>query len=319
MRKLATATILGLALAAAPSMDGRAGFLKDIEDGFDEAFFGAFKSHRAPKEVEDAREAKKKEDYTEAMRLYETHVQYDDRESLFETARMYEENKGQQAQQMNEFRRMQQAAMRYRRASELGHVESTYRYGRILARGMGVDRDYVTAAEYFRKAAIWDHGKAQYEYASMRMAGLGATQDEYAALTWFLIASQRNDVSPAEQAAESLCVRLREKMEIDWHLSLVQKMETDLAKAEAEMKMAATDADRLRIADTIAKIREDARDIRQRKYFTQIAPVDGYAVMPTGIQTAMQRAVDFTPEGSKGKKGKPGMPTWRCFSGQAQS
>ncbi len=319
MRKLAAATILGLALASAAAMDGRAGFLKDIEDGFDEAFFGAFKSNRVTREKDGARAAKKKEDYTEAMRLYETQVSLDDREALYETARMFEENKGVQAQKLNEFRRMQQAALRYRRAAELGHVDATYRYARLLARGVGVDLDYVTAAQYFQKAAISDHGPAQYEYASMRLTGTGTTQDEYAALTWFLIAAERNDVSPADQAAESLCVRLREKMEIEWRLAQIQKVEQDLAKAEADLRIAATDADRARLHDAIAKIREDARDIQQRHYFTQRTPVDGYAIMPVSIQTAMQRAVDFTPDGPKGKKGKPGMPTWRCFSGKTES
>ena len=319
MRTLAAATILGLGLALSAATDGRAGLLKDIEDGFDEAFFSAFKSNRGAKEKEDARDAKKKEDYTEAMRLYETQVPLDDREALYETARMFEESKGAQAQQLNEYRRMQQAALRYRRAAELGHVDAHYRYARILARGMGVDRDYVTAAQYFQKAAIRDHGLAQYEYASMRATGTGTSQDEFAALTWFLIAAQRNDVSPAEPAAEALCVRLREKMDLEWHLALVQKTEQDLAKAQADWAAATSDADRVRIADAIAKIKEDARDIRQRRYFTQRAPVDGYAVMPVAINTAMQRAVDFTPEGMGAKKGKPGMPTWRCFSGRTES
>ncbi len=321
MRKLAAATFLGLGLAvgSAPMTGGQADFLKDIEDGFNEGFIGAFKGKPVPKEVDAAREAKKKEDFTEAMRQYDSQVQYDDRESLYETARMFEENKGAQAQGMNEFRRMQQAALRYKRAMELGHVDAGYRYARLLARGMGVDRDYVTAAQYFQWAAIRDHGKAQYEFGTMRATGTGTTQDEYAALTWLLIAAQRNDVSPAEPAAEALCVRLREKMELEWHLSLIEKTGRDLTKAEMDLKAAGTDADRLRISAEIAKIREDARDIRQRQHYTQRAPVDGYAVMPSSIGTAMQRAVDFTPEGPGAKKGKPGLPTWRCFSGQVDS
>lgn len=321
MHKLAAATFLGLGLAvgSAPVTEGQAGFLKDVEDGFNEGFIGAFKNQPVSREVDGARKAKKKEDYTEAMRLYDTQVQYDDREALYETARMFEENKGVQAQQLNEFRRLQQAALRYKRASELGHVDAGYRYARLLARGMGVDRDYVAAAQYFQWAAIRDHGPAQYEFGSMRASGTGTTRDEYAGLTWLLIAAQRNDVSPAEPAAEALCMRLREKMELEWHLSLVEKTERDLAKAEMDLKAAATDADRLRINAEIAKIREDARDIRQRRHYTQRVPVDGYAVMPAGIGTAMQRAVDFTPEGPGATKGKPGMPTWRCFSGKAES
>ncbi|MGQ0677172.1 MAG: tetratricopeptide repeat protein [Rhodospirillales bacterium] len=319
MRNLAAATFLGLGLALTAAADGTAGILKDIEEGFDEAFFGAFKSKRVAKEKEAAREAIKKEDYTEAMRLYETQIQFDDREALYETARMFEESKGRQAQQANEFRRLQQAALRYRRAADLGHADASYRYARLLARGIGVDQDYVAAAQYYQKAAIHDHGPAQHEYASMRAAGIGARQDEYAALTWYLIAAQRNDVSPAEPAAEALCVRLRDKMELEWRQALTDKMLNDLAKAEAEFKAAANDEDRARLNAEIAKIREDARDIRQRQRYTQRAPVDGYAVMPAGIGTAMQRAVDFTPEGPGGKKGKPGLPTWRCFSGQPEA
>jgi tetratricopeptide (TPR) repeat protein len=321
MRMLAAATMvgLGLALASAGATPGQAGFLKDIEDGFDEAFFGAFKSHRVPREIDDAREAKKKEDFTEAMRLYETHVQYDDRESLYETARMFEENKGAQAQALNEFRRLQQAAMRYHRAVDLGHVDASYRYARLLARGMGVERDYVAAAQYYQKAAIRNHGPAQFEYGTMRATGTGTQRDEYAALTWLLIASQRNDVSPAEPAAESLCERLREKLELEWRLALAQRSEQELARAQADLAAASGEADKARIVAEIAKMKEDSRDIYQRRHYTQRAPVDGYAVMPMGIGTAMQRAVDFTPEGPAAKKGKPGMPTWRCFSGKTES
>jgi TPR repeat protein len=318
MHRLAAATVLGLGLALTAA-DARAGFLKDIEDGFNEAFFGAFKSERVTREKEGAREAKKKEDYTEAMRLYETQIEFNDREALYETARMFEESKGAQAQQMNDHRRYQQAALRYHRAADLGHADAAYRYARLLAAGKGVDRDYITAAQYFLKAAVRDHGPAQYEYASLRAAGVGAKQDEFAALTWYLIAAQRNDVSPAEPAAEALCLRLRGKMELEWRLALAEKAAQDLAAAEAALKAAATDAERARIGADIAKVKEDARDIRERRRYTQGAPVDGYAIMPVAINTAMQRAVDFTPEGPKAKKGKPGLPTWRCFSGKPEA
>ena len=319
MHKLAAATALALGLALTAAGDARAGFLKDIEDGFDEAFFGAFKSERVTREKDGAREAKKKEDYTEAMRLYETQIELNDREALYETARMFEENKGAQAQQMNDYRRFQQAALRYHRAADQGHADAAYRYARMLAAGKGVERDYVAAAQYFLKAAVRDHGPAQYEYGSLRAAGVGAKRDEFAALTWYLIAAQRNDVSPAEPAAEALCVRLRDKMELEWRLVLADKEAQELAGAEAALKAAATDADRARIGGDVARIKEDARDIQERRRYTQRAPVDGYAVMPVAINTAMQRAVDFTPEGPGAKKGKPGLPTWRCFSGKTEA
>ena len=284
MRKLLAATILSLGVVLAAS-DGRAGFLRDIEEGFDEAFFGAFKTNRKPVEIEKAREAVKKEDFSEAMRLYETQIQSNDREALYETGKMYEENLGSQARALDEYDRMEQAAKRYAAASQLGHVDATYRYGRLLARGVGVQQDYILAAEMYRRAALWDHGLAQYEYGSMLGSGVGVPQDEYAALTWYTIAAQRNDVSPAEPAAEALCNRLRQQMD----LALERRM------------------------------MQEKPGTRFRAHYMKTAPVDGYEVMPARIWQAMERAVDFTPEGPTAHRKKPGLPTWRCFSGKPES
>jgi hypothetical protein len=260
-------TTLGFAVLAVFAIGfaapGRAASLRDLEKGIE--LIG-------------------REHYSDAFDLLDPLAALDAGEALYRTALLYEENKGRQAQALDEHERLAEAARRYARASAIGHADASYRLGRLYLRGVGVERDPVAAAGLLRQAALRDHGRAQYEYATLLASGIGVARDEFAALTWYLIAAQRNDVSPAEPAAESLCNRLRRQL--------------DLA-LESRMRL-------------------EQPDQRFRPFYTQPARIDRYALMPRRIQDAMDRAVDFTPEGPAAAKGRPEMPRTRCFTGQPE-
>ncbi|MCC7046133.1 MAG: sel1 repeat family protein [Alphaproteobacteria bacterium] len=263
MGRIVAIVALALGLAAGGALPGSAATQRDLEKGLE--LIG-------------------REHYTDAMVLLDPLARLEDREALYQTARLFEDNKGQQAQALDEHDRLAEAAQRYTHAAALGHADAAYRLGRIQLRGVGVARDPVAAAAWLRRAALADHGKAQFEFASLLATGIGVAQDEYAALTWYLIAAQRNDVSPAEPAAESLCDRLRRKLD----LALEQRL------------------------------RLERPDQRFQPVYTRPARIDQYALMPQRIRTAMDRAIDFTPEGEAADRGKPDMPDTRCFTGQPE-
>ena len=227
-----------------------------------------------------------REHYTDAFRHLDPLTALDDVEALYRTARLFEENNGLQAQSLDEHDRLAEAARRYSRAAERGHVDAAYRLGRLKLRGVGVARDPIAAASLMRRAALYDHGKAQFEYASLLAAGTGVTRDEYAALTWYLVAAQRNDVSPAELAAMAMCDRLRRRLD----LALEHRLRLELPGQ--------------RFKPYYAK--------RVQRGGTE---TDRYEILPHGIRIALDRATDFTPEGAAADKAKPDMPRDGCFSG----
>lgn len=231
-----------------------------------------------------------REHYTDAFRHLDPLTALDDVVALYRTALLFEENKGQQAQALDEPDRLAEAARRYSRAAELGHVDAAYRLGRLLLRGVGMARDPVAGAALVRHAALYDHGKAQHEFASLLAAGIGVARDEYAALTWYLIAAERNDVSPAELAATAMCDRLRRRL--------------DLALEH-----------RLRLEQPGQRFRPHYAKRVQRGG----TETDRYEILPHGIRTALDRAAGFTPEGPAANKGKPDMPKDGCFSGLPES
>jgi len=231
-----------------------------------------------------------REHYTDAFRHLDPLTALDDVEALYRTARLYEENKGQPAQALDEHDRLAEAARRYGRAAELGHVDAAYRLGRLMLRGVGLPRDPVGGAGWIYRAAVHDHGKAQHEFASLLAAGTGVARDEYAALTWYLIAAERNDVSPAELAATAMCDRLRRRL--------------DLALEH-----------RLRLEQPAQRFKPFYAKRVQRGG----SETDRYEILPHGIRTALDSAAGFTPEGPAAEKARPDMPRDGCFSGLPES
>jgi len=283
MRLAFAATRIGLAAILALGAAGmaRAGTWEDIEQFFADARMDKPK----PPQIEQGLSQVRSEHYSDAMATLDPMAALDDRDALYQTGRMYEEDQGRQPQALDEHDRLAEAARRYARAAELGHADAAYRLGRITLRGVGVARDPFAAATLLYQAAVADHGKAQYELGSLLAAGTGVQQDEYAALSWYLIAAQRNDVSPAEPAAEALCQRLRRQLDLAAQKRLMLERPGE----------------------------------RFRPIYTKSGGEDRFAVMPARIQAAMDVAVDFEPPGREGQRGKPSMPNWRCFTGQPES
>lgn len=242
------------------------------------------------RDLEDGRALIGREHYTDGHRLLDPLAAMDDVEALYRTARLYEENKGQQAQALDAHDRLAEAARRYRRAAELGHVDAAYRLALFLLSGTGQARDTTAGAGWMYFAAMHDHGKAQYEYGTLLASGIGIARDEQAALVWYLLAAERNDVSPAEQAATAQCERLRRQF--------------DLALEHRQ------------------RLEQPAQRFKPR-YLKRVVrgatETERYEILPLGIRTALDHAAGFTPDGPAARKGKPTMPTDGCFSGLPES
>mgnify|MGYP000889881352 CR=1 FL=1 len=231
-----------------------------------------------------------REHYTDAFRHLEPLTALDDVEALYRTARLFEENQGQQAQALDEHDRLAEAARRFHRAAELGHADAAYRLARLLLRGVGVARDPAAGAGWMYHAAMRDHGKAQYEYGSLLAAGTGIARDEYAALTWYLLAAERNDVSPAEQAATAQCERLRRRL--DLALEHRQRLEQPGQRFKPRY---------------------------QKRIVRGATETEQYEILPLGIRMALDQAAGYVPEGPAAAKGNPNMPRDGCFSGLPES
>jgi len=264
MGKTGSAFVLALLLAFAPAGPGTAQTLADLAD---------------------ARALIEREHFTDAMTLLEPLARLQEREALYRVGWLYEENKGATPRSLDEHDRLAAAGRYYAGAALLGHADAAFRLGRLHLRGVGLARDPIAAAHWLRQAALHDHGKAQYEFGSLLAGGIGVRQDEYAALTWYLIAAERNDVPPAEMAAQSMCERLRRKLDL--------ALEYRLGRERPGQRF--------------------------KVYYAQRAGNDRYEILPGAIRTAMDRAVDFTPEGAAADKAKPSMPDWNCFSGRPES
>ena len=84
------------------------------------------------------------------------------------------------------------------RRSEQGNPEATNFIGVHYYLGLGVTRDFDTAASYFRKAALLNDPKAQRNLGIMLYRGLGVKQDFERAYGWFSLShSQGNPNSRA--------------------------------------------------------------------------------------------------------------------------
>ncbi len=242
------------------------------------------------RDLEQGRALVEREHYTDGFRHLDTLVPLGEVEALYATARLFEENKGQQAQALDEHDRLAEAARRYHRAAEQGHIDAAYRLALIMLRGVGVARDPVGAAGWMYFAAARDHGKAQYEYATLLASGTGIARDEYAALSWYLIAAERNDVSPAELAATAQCERLRRRLDLalEHRQRLEQPAQRFKPRYQKRVQRGATETER-------------------------------YEILPLGIRTSLDQAAGFVPEGPAAGKGRPSMPNDGCFSGLPES
>ncbi|OAI51972.1 hypothetical protein AYO46_01210 [Betaproteobacteria bacterium SCGC AG-212-J23] len=69
------------------------------------------------------------------------------------------------------------AAVALRPVADSGNPEAQYRYGMLLADGLGVRPNDALAASWLRRAADQDHAEAQYQLGLMYASGRGVPED----------------------------------------------------------------------------------------------------------------------------------------------
>jgi TPR repeat protein len=76
-------------------------------------------------------------------------------------------------------------------AAEQGIVEAQHNLAVMFAKGDGVQRDYVQAANWARRAAEAGHPPAQEDFAYLLEQGKGGPLDYIAAYAWYSAAAAR--------------------------------------------------------------------------------------------------------------------------------
>ncbi|MCZ6482852.1 MAG: peptidoglycan-binding protein, partial [Alphaproteobacteria bacterium] len=99
-----------------------------------------------------------------------------------------EYQKGQAAYKRRDYA---EAARRYRKAAEQGHVSAQFRLGIMYAKGRGVRRDYAEALKWYRKAAERGHSNAQLSVGARYERGQGVTRDYAKAVMWYRRAAKQ--------------------------------------------------------------------------------------------------------------------------------
>ena len=85
---------------------------------------------------------------------------------------------------------------RYDRAIEIwqslatDNADAQYRLGDLYERGVGVTRDFETAADWYRKAAANAHAGAQFALAELYQDGRGVDKSPEAAWLWYQQAAE---------------------------------------------------------------------------------------------------------------------------------
>ncbi|PPR71949.1 MAG: Secretory immunoglobulin A-binding protein EsiB [Alphaproteobacteria bacterium MarineAlpha3_Bin4] len=77
-------------------------------------------------------------------------------------------------------------------AIEKVDADANYKRGLLYYKGVGVAKDYKTAAQWFKHAADSGHPVAQYNLGIMSYLGQGMTQDFSGAAEWFRLAGEQN-------------------------------------------------------------------------------------------------------------------------------
>ncbi|MGP8233258.1 MAG: hypothetical protein ACLQL2_11450 [Methylovirgula sp.] len=86
----------------------------------------------------------------------------------------------------------------YQHAAEQGNIRAMHNLAVLAADGGDSDRpDYATAAHWFKRAAEFGVRDSQYNYAVLLARGLGVQQDFVASYVWFAIAAAQGDQDSA--------------------------------------------------------------------------------------------------------------------------
>lgn len=81
------------------------------------------------------------------------------------------------------------AARLYRIAAEQGHVIAQFKLGNMYAEGRGVSRDAITAVRWYRLAAEQGESEAKIILGGFYLAGVGMPVDKILAYKWLNIAA----------------------------------------------------------------------------------------------------------------------------------
>jgi hypothetical protein len=85
-----------------------------------------------------------------------------------------------------------EAAEWYRKAAEQNLAAAQYALGYCYAYGQGVEKDAAEAVKWFRKAAVQNHAAAQYNLGLSYYEGEGVQRDYAEAVKWFRKAAEQN-------------------------------------------------------------------------------------------------------------------------------
>ncbi|MCX7093126.1 MAG: J domain-containing protein [Methylobacter sp.] len=96
----------------------------------------------------------------------------------------------QQAYELNDRGRYEEAFSLYRQLADQGHAKAQFNLGVMYDRGHYVTQDYVQAVSWYVKAAEQGNANAQYNLALKYQMGQGVTQDESKAAYWYRRAAE---------------------------------------------------------------------------------------------------------------------------------
>lgn len=143
--------------------------------------------------------------------------------------------------------------------AQTGDAEAMTNVGEIYERGMGVEPDYVKAAEWYQKAADKGYSRAIFNLGTLYEQGLGVEQDQLKALNLYRQASGLSEdsliyTSAAQREQDVLRKELETAIsERDSQLGLLQKQLKDLQEQLAKKPVAQQTADNSKEVEALKK------------------------------------------------------------------
>ena len=98
-------------------------------------------------------------------------------------------------------RDLDKAQALYQKAAVQGNIRAMHNLAVLAADGGDSGRpDYATAAHWFKQAADYGVRDSQYNYAVLLARGMGVQQDFVASYVWFAVAAKQGDQDFGQQA-----------------------------------------------------------------------------------------------------------------------
>ena len=83
-------------------------------------------------------------------------------------------------------------------------IDSEYNWGKVYLGGIGVPKDHQEAAKRFRVASEQGHTAAQYNLGVLCAGGRGVPKDSKEAVKWLKIASEKGNATAKNNCKKSL-------------------------------------------------------------------------------------------------------------------